>query len=125
MASGGHIKRIQLASSVSPEANRSKKLNQEGDECVVCKANINDNEECSIQCQWCNLWVHSKCSKLEEEECKVLSKAKINLVYFCTTCAPNLDEVLKYFDDNKSKPVVGPLKDNSPDKQSLIKKQIA
>ena len=69
--------------------------------------------------------VHSKCSKLEEEECKVLSKAKINLVYFCTTCAPNLDEALEYFDDYKSKPAVGPLKDNSPDKQSLIEKQIA
>ena len=104
MASGGAFKMKQLASSVSPEANQPKKLNQEGDVCVVCKANIKDDEECIIQ--WCNLWVHSKGSKLKDEECKSLSKAKINIVYFCTTCAPNLDEALKYFDDKKSKPAV-------------------
>jgi len=52
----------QLASSVSPEANHSKKANQESDMCVVFKNIIKDDEEqCSIHCQWCNSWVHSKC----------------------------------------------------------------
>ena len=49
MVSGGPFKMKQLASSVSPEANRPKKLNQEGDVYVVCKANIKDDEECIIQ----------------------------------------------------------------------------
>lgn len=125
MASGGPIKRKELASSVSPEANRSKKPNQESDVCVLCKTNINDDKECSIQCQWCNLWVHSKCSKLEDEECKVLSKSNINLIFLCTTCAPNLDEALEYFDDNRSKPAVQLLNDSIPDKQSPIENRIA
>jgi len=124
MTSTGPIKRKQLASSVSPEANRSKKVNQESDMCVVCKNIIKDEEECSIQCQWCNLWVHSKCSGLEDDECKILSKTNINLIYLCITCAPNLDEALEFFDDNKAKPTTQLLKDSLPDKQSQIENQM-
>ena len=45
---GGAIKCKELASSVSPEANRSKK-HQGGDICGVCNAIVKDEDECSIQ----------------------------------------------------------------------------
>ena len=118
--STGLIKWKQLASSASPQANRSKKANQESDMCVVCKNIIKDEEECNIQCQWCNLWMHSKCSGLEDDKYKILCKTNINLIYLCTTCAPNLDEALEFFDDNKAKPTTQLLKDSLPDKQSQI-----
>ena len=106
MTTPGQIKRKNLASSVSPEANQpqNKKANQESDTCLKCKCVIKDSEECSIQCQWCQLWVHGKCSKLSDEECGILSKSGINLMYFCTTCSPNIDEALESFDDNKNNP---------------------
>ena len=64
----GSRKCKELTGSVSPEANRSKKHNnQEGDTCVNCKITIKDEEECSIQCQWCQSWVHSKCANLKDE----------------------------------------------------------
>ena len=100
--SKGPIKRKELASLVSPEANRSKKHNQEGDTCANCKIIINDEEECSIQYQWCQLWMHSKCANLKDEECAILHKPIINLVFFCTTCASNLVEAPEFFEDNKT-----------------------
>jgi len=96
------IKRKGLASSVSPESN---KQHQEGDICVVCKTTIVDAEECSIECQWCQLWVHSKCTKLSNEECAILQKSNTNIMFFCPTCVPNLDEALELFDDKKPTPL--------------------
>ena len=123
--STGPIKRKELASSVSPEANRPKKQNKESVTCVECKSVIKDDVDCSIQCQWCQSWVHSKCSKLKDEECKILYKSTINLVHFCTTCVPNLDEALEFFDENKTKPVAQILRDNLPDKQNQFENQTA
>ena len=104
MATIGPIKRKELASSVSPEATRSKRRIQEGDTCKECNSVIRDDVECSIECQWCHSWVHGKCSNLNDEECTILSKSNINLVYLCTTCLPNLDEAHESFDDNKGNP---------------------
>ena len=114
--STGPIKRKQLASSVSPESNQPKKQHQGGDLCVTCKNTIHDDKECSIQCQWCQLWVHSKCIKLNDDECAILHKSNINIVFFCSNCALNIDEALESFDDNKSTPPKLNLKDNQPDK---------
>jgi len=79
----------------------------------------------SIQCQWCQLWVYSKCSKLNDEECIILCKSGINLVYFCTTCSPNLDEALELFDDNKSNPNKQILNSSLPEKQTQLENKLA
>ena len=48
----------------------------------------------------------------------------INLVFFCCTCAPNFDEALEYFDDNKTNL---PARDSllAPGKQSQLENQLA
>ena len=67
--------------------------------------------------------MHGKCSKLNDEECIILCKSGINLVYFCTTCSPNLDEALELFDDNKS----NSNKQNSslPEKHTQLENKLA
>ena len=92
------------------------------DICIECKCVIKDSEECSIQCQWCLSWVHGKCSKLNHEECTILCKSSINLVYFCTTCSPNLDEL---FDDNRSNPSKQISNSSLPEKQIQLENKFA
>ena len=125
MATIGPIKRKELASSVSPEANRSKKPNQDSDKCKECKSIIHDDQECSIQCQWCQQWVHSKCYELNDEECKILCKSSTSLVFLCTSCADNLDEAFELFDDSKSNLSKQILKDNLPEKQTELEKKLS
>ena len=79
---------VELASSVSPETNRSKK-HQGGDTCGICNAVVKD-EDCSIQCQWCGSWEHSECAKLSVEECTILGKSSIRLFFLYVTCTPKL-----------------------------------
>ena len=62
---------------------------------------------------------------MEDNEYKILCKTNINLIYLCTTCAPNLDEALEFFDDNKAKPTTQLLKDSLPGKQNQIENQMA
>ena len=83
MSITGAMKRKEQASSVSPEANRPKKQNQGGDTCAKWII-INDDEECSIQCQWCQSWVHSKCANLKDDECDILHQPCVFLLYLCT-----------------------------------------
>ena len=110
----------------SPEANQPKKQHRGGDVSVACKNTIDDDNECSIQCQWCQLWAHSKCIKLNDEECAILLKCSTNIVFFCSNCAPNLDEALKLFDDNKNIPPKLNLKDDDlPDKQNKFDNQLS
>jgi len=123
--STGPIKRKGLASSVSPETNKPKKQYQEGDTCVVCKTIIVDAEECSIECQWCQKWVHSKCTKLSDEECAILQKSNTNIMFFCPTCVSNLDEALELFDDNKTNSSKLDLQDDLPDKQNQLESQLS
>ena len=122
----GSIKRKHLASSASPETNQPKKKHQGGDVCVICKNTIDDDNECSIQCQWCQLWAHIKCTKLNDDECAILQKCSTNIVFFCSNCAPNVDEALKLFDDNKNIPPKLNLKDDDlPDKQNNLENQLS
>ena len=115
------FKRKELASSVSPEATRSKK-HQGGDICVVCNAVIGDEDECSIPCQWCGSWKHSKCANISNDECAILGKSSTRLVFLCATCTPRLDEALEYYDDNHAN---HPSTDGTLVKQDQLESKLA
>ena len=97
------VKRKDLASSVSPEANRSKK-HQGGDICGICNAVVKDKDECSIQCQWCQVWEHSECAKISIDECTILAEA------------------LEYYDDKEAN---HPLTIDLLEKQSQLTNKLA
>lgn len=121
----GPIKRKHLAGSASPETKQPKEQHQGGDVCVACKNIIDDDNECSIQCQWCPLWAPSECTKLNDKECAILQKCSTNIMFFCSNCAPKLDEALELFDDNKNIPPKLNLKDdNLLDKQNQFESQL-
>ena len=120
---GGDNKCKELASSVSPEVNRSKKY-QGGDICGVCNAIVMDEDECSIQCQWCSPWEHSEYAKISIKECAILAKSSIRIVFLCTSCAPNLDEALEYFGDKDNHPPQKSM-DSLPEKQGQLENKLS
>lgn len=69
---------------------------------MVCKNLVKDEDEYSIQCQWCGAWEHGKCANISVDECSILGKSGIRLVFLCATCAPKLDEALEYYDENQN-----------------------
>ena len=69
--------------------------------------------------------MHRKWSKLNDEECTILCKSSINLLYFCTTCSPNLDEALELFDNNGSNPRKQILNSILPENQTQLENILA
>ena len=62
---------------------------------------------------------------VNNEECAILQKSNTNIMFFCPTCVPNLDEALELFDDKKTNSSKLDLKDELPDKQNHIESQLS
>ena len=55
--------------------------------CNICHGPCKENVQDSIQCTWCDEWVHQKCSNLSYEEfAKHCSPDNIDLPYHCEIC---------------------------------------
>ena len=63
--------------------------------------------------------------KLSIEECAILQKSNTNILFFCPTFVPNLDETLELFDDKKTNSSKLDLKDEFPDKQNQLESQLS
>ena len=92
------IKRKELASSVSPEANRSKK-HEGGDVCVICRGKTTDDNV--LECVWCEGFQHRSCTEISVEKYSALSDLPSNIVFFCTHCAYKLPSALMAYDKTK------------------------
>ena len=92
------LKRKELASSVSPEANRSKKP-ERGDICVICNGPATDSDV--LECVWCEGLQHRSCTEISVEKYAALSDLPSNIVFFCTHCAYKLPSALMAYDKTK------------------------
>lgn len=98
MTTSEPIKRKELASSVSPEANRSKK-HEGGDVCVICSGPATDTDV--LECVWCEGLQHRSCTEISVEKYAALSNLPSNIVFFCTHCAYKLPSALMAYDKTK------------------------
>jgi PHD-finger len=55
------------------------------DPCKVCQKAVTRKDK-SILCDFCELWMHQACSKLDDHTFEVLSNCQ--QLYFCQTCLP-------------------------------------
>ena len=93
------IKRKVLASSVSPEASRSKK-HEGGDVCVVCNGPATDTDV--FECVCCEGFQHRSCTdEISVEKFAALSNLSSNIVFFCTHYAYKLPSALMAYDKTK------------------------
>ena len=77
----------------SPVSREEKKTKEE--ECLICTKPATDN------IRVCMLWEAStaSCSKLRNEQCKVIAKLTTsNIVFFCSSCIQVFTVALKYYD---------------------------
>jgi hypothetical protein len=61
------------------------------DKCLLCATAVKE-EENGIQCELCEMWVHAKCEKINEEGFKVLSMDNIH--WYCLGCNKGVGRVL-------------------------------
>ena len=55
--------------------------------CNICLGPCKENVQDSIQCTWCDEWVHQKCTNLSYNQfLKYCSPENINLPYYCDIC---------------------------------------
>ena len=55
--------------------------------CNICRGACKENVHDSIQCTWCDEWVHQKCTNLTYDQfMKHCSPENINLPYYCDIC---------------------------------------
>jgi len=78
-------------SSSDKPANKSEKL----DVCVKCNGAISDD---CIACHWCGLWEHRNCANLKESELVMLDTGSQNILFFCSSCLPNLPKAFGLFE---------------------------
>ena len=81
------IKHKLLASSTSPEGNRSKK-HEGSDVCVTCKGKTTDDN--ILECVWCEGIQHRSCTEINVQKYAALSDLSSNTVFFCTHCVYKL-----------------------------------
>jgi PHD-finger len=62
-----------------------------GDVCKVCLKGVGKKDK-SIYCDFCKMWLHQTCSKLDDSSFDVLSKS--DQMYFCFTCLPLAKHVI-------------------------------
>jgi len=79
--------------ATSPSSKDSKKRE---DECLICcKPATKD----ILECYWCEGRQHSACSKISEEQCKVLSEISSNVIFMCSGCLPTLPIAIKHYEN--------------------------
>ena len=66
--------------------------------CILCKKKIGDKQEV-VECQWCKRWEHWVCSKITDNEYKLLNSISVNIMFFCTSCCPKVPVALSNFDN--------------------------
>ena len=55
--------------------------------CNICRGPCKENVQDSIQCTWCDEWVHQKCTNLTYDQfMKHCLPENINLPYYCDIC---------------------------------------
>ena len=79
-------------SSPNKPADKSVKL----DICVKCNGAVSDD---CIACHWCTLWEHRSCVNLKESELVMLNAGSQNIIFFCSSCLPNLTKALNLFEE--------------------------
>ena len=81
----------------SSPANKEEKK-AKGDECQVC-SNPATND--ILECIWCEKRQHASCSKLSNEQCKVIANLNIpNIVFFCSSCIQVFPVALQCFNSH-------------------------
>ena len=89
-------KRGRVFSNSPPMSSKKQK---EVDNCVTCgEPTVED----PLECVWCERWEHSKCVKISNGQCSVLSNIPSNVVFFCSQCLFKLPEALKAFDKSNA-----------------------
>ena len=78
----------------SPVSRKEKKTKEE--ECLICAKPAADN---ILECVWCERHQHASCSKLSNEQCKVIANlTSSNIVFLCSSCIQVFPVALKYYD---------------------------
>ena len=66
--------------------------------CVSCKKKIGVKQD-AVECQWCKHWEHRVCSKITDNEYKLLNSISVNIMFFCTSCCSKVPVALSLFDN--------------------------
>ena len=93
--------------------------------CLICNIDVEDED--SICCDSCNLWVHLECTELTKAQFSYLSE-NTSAPYFCTKCSPSQSSSLPTFEStvhvttSPSPTLINPLNVNRtiPDHDSSI-----
>ena len=84
-----------LKRPASSPANKEDKKTK-GDKCQICSESATDNV---LECVWCERRQHASCSKLNNEQCKVIaSLITPNIVFFCSSCIQLFPVALRCYD---------------------------
>ena len=65
-----------------------------GEECVTCRKIVNDE---GVECQWCFNWEHKTCAGLTQNEYILLSKSSGNIMFYCSSCFPKVNDALAQY----------------------------
>ena len=67
--------------------------------CGKCRKDIADTpkneDEDSIMCSKCNIWIHRNCTLLDSDEFRILQRGKENVVFSCDDCLKDHGNELK------------------------------
>ena len=61
--------------------------------CKKCKEKLDDNEN-SVRCDACLIWIHIKCANLTIKDLESITKLGEKTRWFCETCSPNIDGMI-------------------------------
>lgn len=70
---------------------RSKIMNK--DMCGICKKSVTPLDK-GLKCEYCGLWFHMQCDKMDEERYNFLSSSEKQVHWFCKFCDEKAIEVL-------------------------------
>ena len=85
----------KLKRPASSPANKEDKK-AKGDKCQICSESAADNV---LECVWCERRQHASCSKLNNEQCKVIASLNTpNIVFFCSSCIQVFPVALRCYD---------------------------
>ena len=73
----------------------------EVESCGTCNVVIRDEEnEEALQCDgFCKRWIHRTCTDVSKDEYKVLSPTKININWYCDSCASRIEDIFEEEND--------------------------
>ena len=78
--------------------SRVSSLDEDSECCVSCKKKIGVKQD-AVECQWCKHWEHRVCSKITDNEYKLLNSISVNIMFVCTSCCSKVPVALSLFDN--------------------------